>query len=164
MTVTSQSYDAKADISELVEHPRNPRRGVDAVVSRSITANGFYGAIIAHSATGYVLAGHTRRRALLAQGTTIAPVLWVECDDRTATRILLADNKTAELAEWDNDMLAEMLRDMGETEYLGAGFTTYDLEALARQLDEFEPELTDERADVAKKEITCPACSHVWTV
>lgn len=163
MPVTGQRYEPEADLVALVDHPRNPRRGADEVVARSIDANGWYGAIIAHEPTGFILAGHTRRRALREAGVEHGPVIWLDCDDQTATRILLADNRTAELATWDDAELAELLREMGPAEFSGAAFTPYDVEALARALDDFAPEETDERDDVAEKSITCPECGHSWT-
>jgi hypothetical protein len=90
-------------------------------------------------------------------------VLWVDCDDRTANRILLADNRTAEKAVWDDADLLAFLRELGEPDWAAAGFTAYDVEELARQLDEFEPTLTDERDDIAEKLITCPECGHTWS-
>jgi len=162
MAVTGQSYEPDADLTALVDHPQNPRDGKTDVVAKSIDANGFYGAIIAHADTGYILAGHTRRRALVDTGTTHGPVIWLDCDDKTATRILLADNRTAELAAWDESALLSLLRGMGEAEFAGAGFTTFDLEALARSVDDFEPTITDERDDITSREITCPECGHTW--
>jgi hypothetical protein len=163
MAVTAQRYDPDADLAALVDHPRNPRHGADELVGRSVDANGWYGAIIAHEPTGYILAGHTRRRVLAARDIHRGAVLWVDCDDRTANRILLADNRTAEKAVWDDADLLAFLRELGEPDWAAAGFTAYDVEELARQLDEFEPTLTDERDDIAEKLITCPECGHTWS-
>ncbi len=122
-----QRYDPDAPLSALTDHPDNPRHGDDPAVSGSIEVNGWYGVIIAQLSTGRILAGHTRRRALMAQGVTNAPVLWVDVDEPTARRILLADNRTAELAVWDQDQLAAVLSGVDPAELAGTGFTADDL-------------------------------------
>jgi len=146
--ITAQRYEPNADLGVLVDHPDNPRRGDDAAVSSSIDALGFYGAIIAQESTRRILAGHTRRRALAAAGTAHAPVLWLDVDDTTATRILLADNRTAELASWDDEQLAETLRSLADE--------SFDLAALGWQEDELaelllgDASLLDETEDVGR--------------
>lgn len=148
--VNSQRYEPDADLAALCDHPRNPRRGDDASVAASIDRNGWYGAIVAHEATGQILAGHTRRRALTAAGVTRGPVLWVDCDDETALRILLADNQTAALASWDDEELAALLGDVGDL--TGTGFGEADLERIIDELNgtsapaETTPEEKYERA------------------
>lgn len=131
MPVTGQRYEARADLGALLDHPRNPRRGSDASVAASREANGFYGAIIAQASTGMILAGHTRRRVLEAAGQTYGPVLFVDCDEATALRILLADNRTAELADWDDSELLAILREIPD-DLAGVGFAVEDVEALQR--------------------------------
>lgn len=143
VSVTAQTYDPAAKLDELIEHPRNPRKGDDASVGESIDVNGFYGAIIAQRSTGHVLAGHTRRRALLKRGESTGPVLWVDVDDETALRVLLADNRTAELAAWDDELLAATLRDLVGTP-LGIEGSGFDEAALAALLDTQRPDVEDD--------------------
>lgn len=130
-----QSYEADADLAALADHPDNPRRGDDAAVAESIEVNGWYGVVIAQRSSGRILAGHTRRRNLLASGATRGPVLWVDCDDATARRILLADNRTAELAAWDSRALSSLLSGMAAEAggLAGSGFTTEDLAAMVAE-------------------------------
>lgn len=40
---------------------------------------------------------------------TSVPVVWLDVDDATAKRIMLADNRTADLATYDEQILAEAL-------------------------------------------------------
>lgn len=146
--ILGQRYEAEADLSRLEDHPRNPRLGDGAAVAGSIAANGFYGAIIAQESTRRILAGHTRRRELAAAGATRGPVLWVDVDDATAERILVADNRTGELAAWDEEALLGLLRDMsaGEAALAGTGFSEDDLANLAARL---RPGLPEESGEVA---------------
>lgn len=144
--VTAQTYDPAVPLDELIEHPRNPRKGDDASVGESIDSNGFYGAIVVQRSTRHVLAGHTRRRALLKRGDTTGPVFWLDVDDETALRVLLADNRTAELAEWDDELLAATLRDLAGTP-LGFEGSGFDEAALAALLDTQRPEIDDDESD-----------------
>lgn len=122
----AQRYDPEADLASLVEHPDNPRDGDDAAVAESIDVNGFYGAIIAQESTRRILAGHTRRRNLMAGGAAAGPVLYVDVDDKRARRILLSDNRTAELAAWIPGKLADVLTAMGG-DTTGTGFSPADV-------------------------------------
>lgn len=135
MPVNGQRYEPDADLDALLDHPRNPRRGDDSSVAASIDRNGWYGAIVAQQSTGQILAGHTRRRALQKAGETRGPVIWLDCDDETALRILLADNRTAELAVWDEAELLSLLTSVTPDELSAVGFTVDDMEALQRKID-----------------------------
>jgi DNA modification methylase len=116
-------------VDQLVTHPRNPRRGDVRVVGQSIQINGFYGAVVAQRSTGHVLAGNHRLLAARQAGLAEVPVIWVDVDDDEALRILLADNRTADLATYDDRQLSTLLADLAATEqgYQGTG---YDQEAL----------------------------------
>jgi ParB-like chromosome segregation protein Spo0J len=131
----AQRYDPDAELAKLAEHPDNPRQGDDETVAESIDVNGFYGAIIVQASTGRILAGHTRRRNLLDAGATTGPVLWLDVDDARALRILLADNRSAELANWIPGKLADVLAAMG-ADIAGSGFTVADVAvAIAQAAD-----------------------------
>lgn len=126
-------------VDRLVPHPRNPRRGDVEAIRASIRAHGFYGTIVAQRSTGRILAGNHRWEAARAEGLGEVPVVWVDVDDDTATRILLADNRTADLADYDNETLTELLSELrdfdGGNGLHGTGYTPDDLDALIREID-----------------------------
>jgi hypothetical protein len=65
------------------------------------------------------------------------PVIWLDCDDATANRILLGDNRTAEVAQWDDQQLLDLLTEMVATDeaaLLGSGFSEEDLAVLTRRV------------------------------
>jgi len=123
-------------ISELNIHPNNPRQGDIGVLVQSIETNGWYGTIVAQRSTKQVLAGNHRLMAAQIAGIETVPVYWVDVDDATATRILLADNRTSDLAIYDDSSLAELLSGLAETEVgvAGTGYDDSDLEALLFEL------------------------------
>lgn len=124
-------------IDKLEPHPRNPRRGDVGTIKESIGTNGFYGAIVVQESTNYILAGNHRYLAAKASGANEIPVVWLDIDDTHALRILLADNRTNDIAEYDDPLLAELLNDLVvDTGTLdGTGFTEEAVDELLGSLD-----------------------------
>ena len=122
---------------DIKPHPANPNDGDVAAIAESIRQNGFYGRIVVRDSTGKILAGEHRWRAAQEVGLTEVPIERVECDDETAMRILLADNRTAEKAERDQDQLADLLEHLDTTDDRldGTGYSGDDLDALLDDLD-----------------------------
>jgi len=120
-------------VGALTAHPQNPNRGDVGAIAESIAAHGFYGALIVQRSTGYVLAGTHRLEAARRVGLAEVPALYVDVDDRRALKILLADNRTAELAARDAGELAKLLDALAaDDDLLGTG---YDDDDLAQLLD-----------------------------
>lgn len=93
--------------NSLIPYEKNPRRNDQAVdaVAASIREFGFKVPIVVDR-DNVVVAGHTRLKAAKRLGLETVPV--IVADDLTPEQIKafrLADNKTAELAEWDLDLL-----------------------------------------------------------
>ena len=144
MKVTKQVYEI-VPVDSLTIHPANPRRGDVGAIGESIEANGFYGAVIVQKSTGYVLAGNHRLLAAEEAGADSLPVIRVDVDDATATRILLADNRTNDVATYDQEALAALLVSLSEAGALtGSGYAANDVDALLRVL---EPPDLDALAD-----------------
>ncbi len=122
-------------VERLTPHPRNPRQGDVAALRESLDANGWYGAVVAQRRTGHILAGNHRHRAAVQRGATELPALLVDCDDATALRILLADNRTSDRAAYDDAGLAELLRDaLAAGGLAGTGYSEADLQQLLAEL------------------------------
>lgn len=122
----------EVDVDEITPHPQNPRRGNLEVIAESIETNGFFGAIVVHEATKHILVGNHRWQAAKDAGLRSLPALVVDCDEATATRILLADNRTAEFATWAHDDLIALLQDLAGTDggLIGSGFDDAELARL----------------------------------
>ena len=94
-------------IEELIPYENNPRKNDNAVdaVAASIKKFGFKVPVIL-DADNVIVCGHTRYRA--AQKIGIKEIPCIMADDLSDEQIRafrLADNKTAELAEWDFSLL-----------------------------------------------------------
>lgn len=144
--------------TELREHPQNPRKGDVEAIKESMTANGVYRPVIAQKATGFILAGNHTYRAMRELGETLIPVVYVDVDDDTATRILLADNRTADLGDYNHETLIQLLQDIPDLD--GTGYDPQDLENLLRLqpetsldnlLDEYPPVDDDGMRTIAMK-------------
>jgi hypothetical protein len=138
-----QRYQAKFDLTTLAEHPDNPNEGDDTALSEAMDSVGFYGAIVVQQSTNRILAGHTRRRVLLDSGETRGPVILLDVDDDAALRILLGDNRLAQLAIWNDAKLLATLDKLGgatnPAALLGTGFTVDMMAALNADLTVAEP-------------------------
>jgi site-specific DNA-methyltransferase (adenine-specific) len=122
-------------IADLRPFASNPRRGDLKAIADSLRANGQYRPIVARRQTGEVLAGNHTLRAARDLGWTEIAATFVDCTDEQAKRIVLADNRTNDLAAYDDSALVELLQGLPSLEGTG-----YDQEALEQLLDELDPE------------------------
>ena len=150
MPTLAQRYEPAFPIDQLVEHPDNPRRGDEAAIEESMAAHGFYGAVLVQTSTRRIIAGNHRTRVARRRGETTVPVLLVDVDDDRARRLLLVDNRSNDLAGYDDAELARLLEELLAADDGLAG-TGYDDRELARLLAELEgpnqdmPVVGDER-------------------
>ena len=140
MKTIKQEYDPAIPLEKLVEHPDNPNRGDEKVVKESINANGFYGVLLIQKSTGRIIGGHTRYRVALKEGAKTIPGMWLDIDDKQALKILLADNRTRDLAYYDDPTLLQTLSKIVEDDgkLLGTGYddATYRILLQSTQKDE----------------------------
>lgn len=146
--------EERVHIDKIQPHPANPNNGDVAAIAESIRQNGFYGRIVVRDSTGKILAGEHRWRAAKEVGLTEVPIERVECDDETAMRILVADNRTAEKAEREPEPLADLLESLGETGdgLAGTGFDDADFDDLLNDLDRNDEEVDDPGAETSRAE------------
>lgn len=140
-------------LSALKEHPQNARQGDTGAVIESIKAHGWFGTIVVQASTKHVLAGNHRLKAARELGMESLPVYWVDVDDETALRILLADNRTSDLASWDEGALARLLTDLNQSTeqgLTGLGWDRQDLDALISDVVQ--------TPRFAVSEAVCPHC------
>jgi len=135
------------DIDKLIPYVNNPRVNDEAVdkVAGSIAEFGFKNPIIIDS-ENVIVAGHTRMKAARKLGLEEVPTIKV--DDLTDAQIKafrIADNKTAEFAEWDMELLEIELEDLGD---MFTGFSDDELDDIMGtydgvQEDDYEIEVPD---------------------
>lgn len=136
-------------ISQLTLHPKNPRDGDIGAIAESIEQNGWFGTVVAQVSTGHVLAGNHRVQAAAHLGMEKVPVHWVDVDNETGLRILLADNRTSDLAVYKNEELAAVLERLAKKGKLGgSGYDGDDLDALLFDIERNKGDLGNLLNDV----------------
>ena len=120
-------------IDSVTEHPQNARRGDVDAIATSLQIHGQYAPIVVQKSTGHVLKGnHTLRAARELAWDTIAAV-FVDVDDDRATRIMLIDNATSDVSDYDAPALQELI-DQLEGDLQGTGYDEASIDELLRTL------------------------------
>jgi ParB-like chromosome segregation protein Spo0J len=130
--------DTAVPLADLTPHPRNVRSGDVGAISQSLEAHGQYRPIIVQTGTKHILAGNHTYKAAKALGWQTIAVTWLDVDDDEALRILLVDNRSNDLATYDDHGLADLLTDLMATEQqlAGTGYDPSDLDQLLADLAE----------------------------
>lgn len=131
LTVTTAALDS------LQPYHRNPRRGNTAVIGESLDRLGQYRPIVVNAGTytgreREVLAGNHTFFAAQKLGWDTIDIVTVDVDEDTATRIVVADNRTSDLATYDEELLAALLQELPDLD--GTGFTDAALEEMLAEL------------------------------
>ena len=155
------------DINKLVPYARNARTHTDeqvAQIAASIKEWGFTTAVLVDE-DGGIIAGHGRTLAAQRLKMTTVPVMvaagWSDAKKRA---YVIADNKLALNAGWDNELLAlefAELKDMDFDLDL-TGFTADEIAALMPE--QIEPGLTDEDAVPEVPEVSITVKGDVWVL
>lgn len=140
---------AEMRVVDLVPYENNPRHNEKAIeaVANSIKAFGFKNPIIIDR-NNVIICGHSRLEAAKRLGLDVVPV--IHADDLTEEQVRafrLADNKTAELAEWDLEALDEELDKLKDIDMSQFGFDFVITEGNVKNEtieDEFEPTIPEE--------------------
>lgn len=121
-------------VSALKPWAKNPRRNDAAVqkVAESIKRFGFGAPIVARAANYEVISGHTRLKAAKLAGLDRVPVRLLDVSEEDARLLALADNKLGEIAEWDLDLLADVLSELkaAGVDVMASGFDSDELDEL----------------------------------
>lgn len=141
-----QIYDKP--LGWLTPYENNPRNNDEAVepVANSISEFGFKVPIVA-TPDGEIINGHTRWKAAKKLKLKTVPV--IIADDLTEEQVRafrLADNKVAEIAQWDIELLLSEIESVDNLDMTLFGFTDSDY-----TLDDFEDEETG--TDISEDEI-----------
>lgn len=111
-------------LGDIKPYDKNPRKNDEAVqyVAASIKEFGFKVPIVIDK-DNVIVAGHTRYKAAKKLGLKTAPCVVAEdLSDEQIKAFRLADNKVAEKAEWDLDLLDEEMIDLVEFDMEQFGF------------------------------------------
>ena len=107
------------NINDIKPYPNNPRHNDHAVdaVAASIKAFGFRQPLVVDE-EGMLVVGDTRLKAAHKLGLAVVPVhVAVGLTPAQCKAYRIADNKSAELADWNNDLLMRELTDLQQMDF-----------------------------------------------
>ena len=152
---------------QLVPYARNSRTHSDEQVAQicaSIKEFGFTNPVLVDG-EGVIIAGHGRTMAAQRLGMKEVPCLRLaHLTDAQKKAYVIADNKLALNAGWDDDMLAIELKELNEADF-DLSLTGFDDEELAGLLAEaVEEGLTDEDNVPEAPEVPITVEGDVWVL
>lgn len=139
----------RVPLSSLKHYGKNPRTGDVDAIAESLKVNGQYRPVVVNERTNEVLAGNHTLKAARKLGWSEIAATFVDADEEQAARIVLVDNRSNDLAGYDDKALADILQEVEDL--AGTGFSDQDLADL---LAKIEPE---ELSPVLPPEDTTPA-------
>jgi ParB-like chromosome segregation protein Spo0J len=135
MTDLSIAYANVADLIPYVSNARTHSEDQVAQIAASIKEFGFTNPILVDGSNG-IIAGHGRLQAARKLGLATVPTIELHgLSDTQRRAYILADNKLAMNAGWDNDLLALELGDLAELDF-DLSLVGFDDAELAALLDE----------------------------
>lgn len=148
-------------IASLHPDPANARKHNDKnldAIKASLAKFGQRKPVVVQREGMIVRAGNGTLAAAKALGWTEVAAVVLDDDNATASQFAIADNRTAELAEWDNETLATLLDGMDEQDRELLGFDADDMKQL---IGELTPEIVeDEVPEPPADPVTKPG--DVW--
>jgi hypothetical protein len=151
-------------LDTLVPYARNARLHSDAQIAQIAASMREWGwtAPVLVSESGTIIAGHGRVLAARKLGIATVPVVVARgWSDEKIRAYVIADNRLAENAAWDREMLGTELASLQSMFDLSlTGFSSGEIEALCvTELPDLGVEYNEHAADAVKL-VTCPACGH----
>lgn len=146
-------------VSELKNNPNNPRKNDNAVdtVAKSIEKYGFRNPLIIDDA-GIVWCGNTRLKAAKKLKLKEVPCIVVnDLTEQQMTELALLDNKTNEIAEWDTDVLSDILKSVDLIEF-DLDWNLPNDEIDWASVDDLDEKKYDEPQH---RMLECPFCHHI---
>ena len=143
-------------VKDLRNNPNNPRKNDGAVdsVAKSIEKYGFRNPLIVDE-NRIVYCGNTRLKASRKLGLEEVPCIVVnDLTEQQMKELALLDNKTNEIAEWDFEMLDDILKDV-ELDDFDLDWGVGDLQENEIADNEYEQK---ELKDNNTKFHICPCC------
>ena len=150
----------KVLLSDLILDPANARKHSTKnlkAIKGSLTRFGQQKPIVIDK-KGVVIAGNGTVMAATELGWKELEAARTKLEGYEAMAFAISDNRTAELAEWDDSILRESLAAL-ELNDIDLDFLDFELADI-----NFDPGTEDDQGKLdEKKKVTCPECDHVFT-
>lgn len=107
----------KVNLDELIEDNNNARihseRNIEEI-RKSLKKYKQYRPFVVQRSTNKIIVGNGMYRAMKLLGIKEGWVEYRDLSDKDATKLALTDNRTAELAEWDIEILEDIFNELGD--------------------------------------------------
>jgi ParB-like chromosome segregation protein Spo0J len=156
-------FDKLVDASKLRPNPVNPYKHPKDQIDRLVAvikANGWRNPVIVSKRSGLITKGHARHTAGLQLADTAPVEIQDYASEQKERDDLLADNQISELAERDDVLLIELLKDASSIQLTAAGFAQQEIEGL---MTAFQPSQDSQSRLDQKEPVVCPKCGHPFT-
>lgn len=139
----------------LSQHPDNPHNGDIDAIAASMEANGIFQPILVQTSTRYIIAGNHRYAAALKLGLVLMPAIFLDVSNAEARRMMVADNRTAQLGWEDEALLANLLDSIYKSDQ-GFHGTGYDLDDYSKLMELIDTPMAPDEVlrDVAEPDST----------
>ncbi len=131
------SHDKVAEVEGLIPNPRNPNRHPEAQIkalAKIIKFQGWRAPITISMRSGFVVRGHGRLMAAQELGLQVVPVDYQGYDSEAEEWAdLVADNRVAELAEIDQELLKDIIQEL-DTGAIDIELTGYEVAEIENML------------------------------
>lgn len=155
------SFDEMVAIEKVIPNPKNPNKHPKKqieLLAKIIKSQGWRAPITVSKRSGFIVRGHGRLEAAQLLGMESVPVDWQDYESEAAEYAdLIADNRLSELSEIDNDLMADLLREVDDEFTELTGYTDEEIAVLlAESPDVIEEDDYDaaEAYDSIKEPIT----------
>lgn len=125
------------ETSKVLPYWNNPRKNEETVerLIKSIQDYGFNTPIVVNHDM-VVVNGHARLKAAKRLGMKTVPCVVVNLTDEQAKKYRIADNKIADLSEWEDDALFKELREIANPyDLLDMGFSSSEITSIVGDVD-----------------------------
>ena len=144
------------EISKVLPYWNNPRKNEETVerLIKSIQEYGFNTPIVVNHDM-VVVNGHARLKAAKRLGMKTVPCVVVNLTDEQAKKYRIADNKIADLSEWQEDALFKELREIADPyDLLDMGFSSSEITSIVGNVDSLIDDVLDDFEEEDVLEVT----------
>jgi ParB-like chromosome segregation protein Spo0J len=158
------SYDEVVDIHKLQPNPKNPNHHPEKqikLLSKIIDYQGQRSPIVVSKRSGFIVKGHGRLEAIKQLGWNTAAVDFQDYESEAQEYAdLIADNKIAELAQHDDNLMIEEIKALEIEDFELLGMDEFSIDKVASEIKNNSTELDLDSFD--NFEHQCPKCGFEW--
>jgi len=126
-------------LADLQMYHKNPRVGNVDAIAESLRENGQYKPIVVNIGThtqrhNEILAGNHTYMGMKKNGEKLIYASFVDVPEEQAAKIVLADNKTADLGTYDEKIIADLFESLPDV--AGTGYSQDEIDEIMKDADE----------------------------